>query len=247
MKINLLFLLCFLCAKTFAIDGFKKGDKLYVLLKDGTSLFEKPDLKSKIKKELFYLDAVFVSEDKLKKTPFLKEEIPAFISDNPKNENFIGFSITGFWLKVISEDGIAGYVFDGYMTSLKSGFELTRDYFNKEFVLTKSVIVAPKKSDDYLFSNSYFYQNGAFIIEDGNDYHGSVRYFIPNITLQEGYMLIKSPDLFELQKINGKNVTVISGDKYNLSFSTKMEKRSLETKVGKINGVEIVFETWSKR
>ncbi len=247
MKVKLLFLLTIYCLNSFAVDNYKKGDVLYALLKDGVTLYEKPDSKSKVKKELSYKDEVKVIEDKLKKVSFTIEEIPAIPSEDPNIDAFPGFTISGFWVKVITQEGkISGYVQDAYLSTMKTGFELTREYFNKEYILDRSVVVPPKKADDYLFANSYYYMNGAYILENGSDYDGHARYFIPNISLQEAYMLIKSPGLFELETQNGKNTTKIEGNKFSLVFSSKMEKRSLDVKVGKINGVEVVFETWVK-
>ena len=248
MKIKLFFLLLLSVSQSFAIDKYKNGDILYVLPKDGISLYEKPDLTSKVKKILAYKDQVSVVEDKLKKVAFSMEEISAIPNKNPDEEGFEGFFVTGFWVKIMSHEGkMAGYVYDAYLTTMKNGFELTRDYFNKAYILDRSVVVPPKKADDYLFSNSYYYMNGAYILETGTDYEGHVRYFIPNISLQEAFMLIKSPGLFELETQKGKNVTKIVGNKYSLVFSSKLEKRSLDVKVGKINGVEVVFETWVKQ
>lgn len=247
MKLKLLLLLAFYCLKTLAIDNYKKGDILFVLIKDGVTLYEKPDLKSKIKKDLAYKDEVMVLDDKLKKVSFSIEEIPAISSEDPNINAFPGFTISGFWVKVITHDAkISGYVYDAYLSKMKNGFDLTREYFNKAYILDRSVVVPPKKADDYLFANSYYYMNGAYILENGSDYDGHARYFIPNISLQEAYMLIKSPGLFELENNNGKNSTKIEGNKYSLVFSSKLEKRSLDVKVGKINGVEVVFETWVK-
>ncbi len=247
MKLKLLFLMTFCCLKSFAIDNYKKGDILYVLIKDGITLYEKPDLKSKIKKQLGYKDEVMVLEDKLKKVLFTIEEISPIPSEDPAIDAFPGFVISGFWVKIITHDAkIIGYVYDAYLSTMKNGFDLTREYFNKAYILDRSVVVPPKKADDYLFANSYYYMNGAYILENGSDYNGHARYFIPNISLQEAYMLIKSPGLFELETTNGKNTTKIEGDKYSLVFSSKLEKRSLDVKVGKIPGVEVVFETWVK-
>jgi hypothetical protein len=246
MKTKLLILLCLVGAQSFAVESYLKGDKLYVILKQGISLYEKPDVTSKIKKDLIFKSALFVSEDKLKKVPFTIEEIQAAISKDQNFEAFQGFSLTGFWVKVITDDKISGYVFDGYLSFLKRDFELTRTYFNKEFLVVKSVVTPVVQSNNYSYNNSFFYTNGAYIVEKGNDYSGHIRYFIPNITLQEAYLLIQRPDLFSAESTKNKNPTVINGDKYSLSFTSKKEKTSLEVKGGKIKGVEITFESWTK-
>lgn len=248
MKTKLFFLILVTSFNSFAIDNYKKGDILYALLKEGVKLYEKPDLKSKLKKDLAYKDEVRVIDDKVKKTAYIIEEIPAIASLDSNINAFPGFSISGFWVKVITQDDkIVGYVFDAYLTTMKNGFELTRDYFNKTYVLDRSVVKSPKKSDNYLFANSYYYMNGAYILENGSDYTGHARYFIPNISLQEAYMLIKSPGLFELETNKGVNTTKIEGNKYSLVFSGKLEKRSLDVKVGNTPGVEVAFETWVKK
>lgn len=246
MKTKLLILLCLVGAQIFAIESYLKGDKLYVILKQGISLYEKPDVTSKIKKDLIFKSALFVSEDKLKKVPFTIEEIQATDTNDQNLEAFQGFSLTGFWVKVITDDKISGYVFDGYLSLLKKDFELTRTYFNKEFLVVKSVVTPVVQSNNYSYNNSFFYTNGAYIVEKGNDYSGHIRYFIPNITLQEAYLLIQRPDLFSTDTKKSKNQTIISGDKYRLSFTSKKEKTSLEVKGGKIKGVEITFESWTK-
>ena len=91
MKIKLFFLLLFVISQSFAIDKYKKGDILYVLPKDGISLYEKPDLNSKVKKTLAYKDQVSVVEDKLKKVAYSIEEIALIPSTNPDEEGFEGF------------------------------------------------------------------------------------------------------------------------------------------------------------
>jgi hypothetical protein len=246
MKTKLLFLLCLVAAQSFAIESYLKGDKLYVILKQGISLYEKPDVTSKIKKDLIFKSALFVSEDKLKKVPFTIEEIQVANNDFQNLDSFQGFSLTGFWVKVITDDKISGYVFDGYLSFLKKDFELIRTYFNKEFLVVKSVVTPVVQSNNYSYNNSFFYTNGAYIVEKGNDYSGHIRYFIPNITLQEAYLLIQRPDLFAVDASKSKNLTIIAGDKYSLSFTSKKEKTSLEVKGGKIKGVEITFESWTK-
>ncbi len=243
-------LLLFVSTQLFAIGEYKKGDILYVWKNATINLRFAPNSNCAVITYVSFANKLIVIDDNLKKNPFSVQEIAPIKQDEQSNEsyNFRGFKIKGFWVKVKTESGEIGYVFDGYLSKLKPDFELSDAFFNKNFQELKS---KKRKFNDALsdgrYENKYFYKNGSYIIELGSNYDGHSHYFIPNLTIEEGYFLVLKtrPDVLELHKSSGDTETNYSYDGKQLSFITSLEAISITKITYKgLKGVEILFEAW---
>lgn len=242
--------LFFLTTQLFASGEYKKGDVLYVWKNATINLRVAPNSNCEVITYLSFANKLIVIDTDLKKFPFSVQEIAPIKQDEQSNEsyNFKGFKIKGFWVKVKTESGEIGYVFDGYLSKIKPDFELTEASFNKNFKELKS---KKRKFNDALsdsrYENKYFYKNGSYIIELGSNYDSHSHYFTPNISLEEGYwLLLKTrPDILELHKSSGDTITSFSYNGKQLSFTTSLEAISITKITYKgIKGIEILFEAW---
>lgn len=239
MKFIITFFLC-LSIQAYSIGLYKKGDTLYNCSPSDIYLYAHSNAGSKIVSVLKFEEECVVIDDDLKKTPYTVLEI------SPKGDaedDFKGFSLSGFWVKVKTSDGKIGYIFDAYLSKIKHGFEFSTSYFDQEFKLIKEKIKKPDPKKDNAYSNSYLYKNGASITENGSDYDISTCYFIPNISLEEAYFLLKTSDRSPLSQASGFDDVSIQFDGTELSFSSAIENTSVKkinTKTRK--GVEIWFE-----
>ncbi len=236
--------------KSYAIGDYKKGDVLYNWKNTVVNIRQNPSIKSEIINFINFGDCCVVVDESLKAFKFSVQEIAAVIKYDSLNEaqNFRGFTIKGFWVKVKTKSGEIGYVFDGYLSKINPNFELTETYFDLNFDRIKSSNKKyPKSISDNAYSRKRLYKNGSYIIENGSDYDGHSHFFIPNITMEEGYfMVLKSrPDLLELHKSSGDEATNYSYDANSLAFTSTLEAITIKktTYKGK-KGIEILFEGW---
>lgn len=248
--LKILLILILISPKTFAIGAYKKGDVLYNWKNAVVNIRQKPNVQSDIMTTIYFEDRCVVVDDSLKKHKFSVQEMAPIIKHDSINEdlNFKGFQIKGFWVQVKINSGEIGYVFDGYLSKLKPDFELTDAYFDAKFKLTKSTSKKfPKSISDNAYSKTRFYKNGSYIIQNGSDYDGHEHFFIPNISLEEGYLLIlkSRPDVLQLHKSSGDDQTNYKYNNKELSFTTSLEAISI-TKITykRIKGIEIVMEGW---
>lgn len=237
-------------SKCFAIGAYKKGDVLYNWNDKGINVQQIPAATSEVLTVLYFGEKCLVIDEKIKSKKFYVQEIAPFSKQVSANEelNFTGFKIHGFWVQIRTKSGEIGYVFDGNLSKLKPDFELTKSHFDSKFKLTKSTIKKfPKPNTDEQYLRNYAYKNGNFIKEIGSNYDSHSHYFIPNLTIEEGYWLaLKThPDVLELHKSSGDAYTTYQYEFNKLSFSTSLEAVSIsKTKLKGINGIELIFEAW---
>ena len=236
--------------KSFAIGDYKKGDVLYNWKNTVVNIRQNPDIKSEIITTIYFGDRCIVVDESPKTYKFSVQEIAPVIKYDSLNEaqNFRGFTINGFWVKVKTKSGEIGYIFDGYLSKINPNFELTETYFDLNFGRIKSSDKKyPKSISDNAYSRKRLYKNGSYVIENGSDYNGHSHFFIPNCTLEEGYFLVlkSRSDLLELHKSSGDDATnyIYSGNQ--LSFTTSLEAISITKITHKgLKGIEILIEAW---
>lgn len=237
--------------KSFAIGQYKKGDILYNWKNSVVNIRQKPNIQSDIITFIHFGDQCVVVDENLKINKFSVQEIAPVVKQDAANEaqNFRGFTIKGFWVQVKIISGEIGYVFDGYLSKLKPNFELTDTYFDSNFKLTKSTSKKFPESvfSDNAYSKTHFYKNGSYIIQNGSNYDAHEHFFIPNISLEEGYLLVLKirTDVLELHKSAGDNETTYIYNIAELSFVTSLEAITItKIKYKGLKGVEILFEAW---
>jgi Bacterial SH3 domain len=246
MKIYIFLL--FISSRIFAIGDYAKGHYLYNWKNSIINIRLEANTQSEIITTISFGELCIVVDDECKKHPFSVQELPPEKPIDEFQKAFQGYVIKGFWVKVKLKSGIIGYVFDGYLSKLKPSFELTESYFEKSFKLIKATSKKyPKSISDGAFSKNKFYKNGSYIIENGGNYDGHYHYFIPTITVEEGYfiMLKTQPNTLELGKSAGDDTTTIQFIDGNLTFSSTLEAISVtKIKYKGFNGVQISFEGW---
>lgn len=241
-------ILLFISSRIVAIGDYKTGDLLYNWKNTTINIRFEANSQSEILTTINFGDLCIVVDEACKKHPFSVQELPAEKPIDEFQQAFQGYIIKGFWVKVKLKSEIIGYVFDGYLSKLKPSFELTESYFDSQFKLIKATNKKyPESISDGAFSKKQFYKNGSYIIENGGNYDGHYHYFVPNITVEEGYflMLKTQPNTLELGKSAGDDTTTIQFIDENLTFSSTLEAISVtKIKYKGFNGVQISFEGW---
>ena len=98
----------------FGIGIYNPGDELFVQAGSGLLMRKTPDPKGERVQTLNHGDAVKVLKADFKKKPHSVEE-------------FKGFIIKGFWVKVSTANGKEGYVFDGYLSKNRAPITIIDD------------------------------------------------------------------------------------------------------------------------
>ncbi len=108
----------------FAAENYTVGDTLYVWAKNGMNLRADANTKSKVKQKLAFGDFIVVQEKTLVN---YKELFPlelSTVSLDPKPKNLI---LRGNWVKVISSNGIEGYLVDPYLLKYRPKYIYTNN------------------------------------------------------------------------------------------------------------------------
>ena len=112
LKIAINFLIVLLLAENaIAIDYFEKGDTLWVWANSGLKIREKPNIKSKSLGSIPFKSFVIAKESRNTDYNYSIKVIKEYAE-------YPSFSLNGFWSEV-EFNGISGFVFDGYLSSLK--------------------------------------------------------------------------------------------------------------------------------
>lgn len=193
MKLNLApltLLLLLLPFASSAIGAYKVGDKLNVHAASGLILRQIASPEGEKVATLAYGEVVTVMADDQPKTAHMVEEFP-------------GYKIRGFWVKVKSQAGQEGYVFDGYLsayhipgTGLTDAQKETGGSVAEQYLLGKSPrkgvkINMPKVGGQY---DNYRqkYKNGAEVNFAGGEGGSSQSIlFEKGISIEEGYLIGK--------------------------------------------------------
>lgn len=158
------------------------------------------------------------------------EEVTVVKSDKKAHQvqEFKGYSIKGFWVKVKTKEGKEGFVFDGYLSSYPTPGKVIDDQQGAEaatvaelFLLGKTEmkgkrINLPKVATQYEHYRQLF-QNGAAVEYTGGEGGSSQSItFEKGISLEEGYLLgkglwLKGMEL-ETQTIKKNVITAVSDD-----------------------------------
>lgn len=180
--------LLMLPAFAWSIGVYNPGDELYVLAEKGLVLRKTGDLKGERILTLNTGDAVTVQKTDFKKKPFTAEE-------------FKGFNIKGFWVKVRTADGKEGYVFDGYLSKYKAPTRVADDtnsgYSTAELFLIRNSekkgdkIVLPKTDTRYERYRQLFKNGSEAEIDNGEGGNSQKITFQKGITMEEAYLIGK--------------------------------------------------------
>ena len=164
----------------YGIDKYQKGDTLFVLAKSGLNLRSTPNAKSDVISTLPYGSKITVLED----TSYRRDAITEFESSEGK------LTFQGNWIKV-SHAQQSGYIFDGYLSHLPPRIENEsfRKYAQRVFGISK-VLRDESTNDGRYQLYIAAYMNGTLVEEENNSTAGGSSYYVlPNVSLQEAYLI----------------------------------------------------------
>ncbi len=239
---------------TDAINNYKLGDTLFVWAKNGLNIRKEPDANSPVVAKLSFGSQVLIIDEALQTTPYLLEiskikELDEYhqdkesISERRKSKKKLVFS--GFWVK-IRTNNTEGYVFDAYLSSLKTlsndkhpakyreDYDQHNDLFKINFGLLK------QKGRNIYDQNdrkavSYSYGQEASIEISGGRGGWNKRVIFPStISLIEGYLIYET-----MMKENFDSIVFISNTKI------KIEVMDGEIIIEIIKGKLVIWEDHS--
>ncbi|HEY5750410.1 MAG TPA: SH3 domain-containing protein [Chryseolinea sp.] len=188
-----------------ATKEFSVGDTLYVWANDGLVMRKEPKFDSPSLMKLDYGTAIVVIE----KTGEEKEFVVA--STLYRNQKTLpGISVFGGFVKIHYE-GVEGFIFDGFLSRLAPlhDQESLDDYFKRIYGQLQTVDRSKKISEyvGYRFKR-IIYKSGIISEAEGGESWGRHLYFIPDISVNEAYLLInKSTNLAENYKRQRESAT----------------------------------------
>jgi hypothetical protein len=205
-----------------SIGLYYPGDQLHVLAPSGLILRKTPDPQGERVATLALGDVLTAQKENFKKKPHVVEE-------------FKGFKIKGFWVKVRTASGQEGYVFDGYLSKLPAPNAVGEDpdgasalvelYLLNHTQKKGKRIDLPKAETRYERYRQLFKNGSEAEVDSGEG--GSMQQikFAQGITLEEGYLIGKSLWLKDMKvkpSISKGKITVNSDDEL---FQIKVENR----------------------
>ena len=202
LRKNTAILLIFLLQSVLMVaqeSRFKDDETIHVWASSGLNMRSKPDAKAEKIATIPYGAKVVVLPNIGVKIPFEVEE-------------FKGFVVKGYWL-LVKYENTEGFVFDGFLSRLPapkpsktigdideyldqkigkigSRYELKMwDYSLDKYRLLKT---NEKVDDDKISSFKQKYKQGIVNESSGNEVNGGYTVELTNITLYEGYFLVKT-------------------------------------------------------
>ena len=211
-SLSLALALLFFQSFAFGIGVYNPGDELFVHAGSGLLLRKTPDAKGERIMTLNHGDAVKVLKADFKKKPYSVEE-------------FKGFTIKGFWVKVSTADGKEGYVFDGFLSKLRvpvtiiddsnSGNSIAEFYLLAQSGKKGKRIDLPKSETRYERYRQLFKNGSEAEIDGGEGGSAQKITFQKGITLEEAYLVGKAlwlKDMKVKSSVSKGKITVKSED-----------------------------------
>lgn len=192
LKMRFLLLLILYPALVSAITNYKAGDKLFVLSTSGLALREKPDPAGAKMETLKNGVPVVVQKEDLKK-----------FAHTVVNE-FKGYDMTGYWVKVKTWDNKTGYVFDGYLSKYQAPAKvILKDHVDPKYSVAEQYMMVhskPKgkraklaKTKSGLEHYAQAFVNGAVVeVEKGKANSTFKIKFDRSTTIEEAYLIGKA-------------------------------------------------------
>lgn len=131
-----------------AIKNYKIGDTLTVFAQYGIKLRKGPSKDSSEIIKIPFGKKVIICGDRFKKIPF--------------QDVFLDIhTIKGFWVEVITEQGVCGFVFDGYLSSLPAPVIFYDDLYNEKYSSTEEAYLSTHfKKVGKVFNIQNYPENG---------------------------------------------------------------------------------------
>lgn len=153
-------------------------------------------------------------------------------------DDFKGYKIKGFWVKVKTKAGLEGYVFDGYLSSYQAPGTALVEAQSEEasctaemYMLGKSAkkgarVVIPKVGNQYEHYRQAF-KNGASVEFNGGEGGSSQSItFEKGITVEEAYLIGKALWLKEMKVVPVFKKNVITVSSYDELWQIVVENKA---------------------
>lgn len=152
----------------------------YVAIKTGLSIREKPDVNAKVIEKIPYATKIDV------------------LPGDPDMKMIVTEGITGFWRKA-KYNNKTGYIIDSYLLPWpppKTTVKSLKDYFAQISPVFGAKLVVKNGTMNTIEEGGYqitkqLYKNGAEWHEHRGYEYGSVTYFIPDLTMQQVFLLLR--------------------------------------------------------
>lgn len=191
LKMRFLLLLILYPALVSAIANYKAGDKLFVLSTSGLALREKPDPAGAKMQTLKNGAPVVVEKEDLKKFAYTVNE-------------FKGYDLEGYWVKIKTWDNKIGYVFDAYLSKYQAPAKvILKDHIDPKYTVAEQYMMVhskPKgkrvklaKTKSGLEHYTQAFVNGAVVeVDKGKDNTTFKIKFDRSTTTEEAYLIGKA-------------------------------------------------------
>jgi hypothetical protein len=236
MRLQLLAILLISHFQLVADDRqFEVGDTLFVWADNGIIVRSEPSMDAKAIIKLSYGEKVTVLE-------VIDRELESEIiqSVTVKNQVFPRITVIGKFVKV-NLSGSIGYVYGGLLSRLKpmQKGERFEAYLSRVFGILTVVADVRQDNSDYRFKR-IIYANGAMLQQEhGNENWWNHLYLIPDITLNEAYLLINRLVCFETEYKRAIN----EGSDWIETHPTKFEPNAIVLQSGPFEETCIKLES----
>lgn len=197
-----------------AINMAAQENALYVAAKNGLNIRDKPDVNAKVLDKIPYGTKISLQE----------------AGEESKRISTEG--LTGYWRKV-TYNNKTGYIIDSYLFPMappKTTVRTMKEYLSQLSAPYSSVLTVKNGNEETGYQVSkQLYKNGAEWHEFQGYEYGSATYFIPEFTMQQGFLLVRmiaefSGAIGEKDEFPGKDKTYKKEDR---EYSIKVEKEMI--------------------
>jgi len=148
----------------------------YVAAKAGLNIRETPDINAKVLDKIPYAAKISL--------PDTTQEAKKIVTEG----------MTGYWKK-ITYNNKTGYIIDSYLLPFappKAGLKTLKDYLAQLADPFGSELVTKGGNEEVGYElHKRLYKNGAEFHEFKGYEYGSVTYFLPGLTMQQGFLLLR--------------------------------------------------------
>jgi uncharacterized protein YgiM (DUF1202 family) len=220
----------FVCLMVFSSFILSAQDSIqYVAAKTGLNIREKPDVNAKVLDKIPYATKIIL--------PKTGEETKKIVTEG----------MTGYWKK-ITYNNKTGYIIDSYLLPFappKAGLKTLKEYLAQLADPFGSELVNKGGNEEVGYElHKQLYKNGAECHEYKGYEYGSVTYFLPDLTPQQGFLLLRMiPEFAEV--ISEKDLFPTSNKTFKRGeneYKVKIEKEMIND-VPWIKRMSIEFES----
>jgi uncharacterized protein YgiM (DUF1202 family) len=213
----------------YTINSAAQENALYVAAKTGLNIREKPDVSAKVLDKIPYATKIILQEN--------AEELKKISTEG----------LTGYWRKVMYNNK-TGYIIDSYLFPFappKAGVKTMKEYLSQlSAPFGSKLVVKTGNEETGTETHKQLYKNGAEWHEFRGYEYGSATYFLPEFTVQQGFLLVRMIAEFS-EAIDEKDEFPVKDKIYkkeDREYSVKIEKEMI-TDTPWIKKISLEFES----